>query len=288
MKLILRYIISFDSIILVYLVKKMRWILIIVVAIIAVIIGYSYITLSNGPIEPLGRLSFVKIQNPDMYPGHPHSNLLAQYAVERGSNCILVVHYAGSSNYRSYSQEVNVTGSNQTEVFIIEAAFIDTQGVGSANLNQINFTDSFKVALFGVPDNRYKYMSDGILYNTYDDMMAHVNALAVEHGQQGPIPMVWHGSVRSDNPIVNPGCGFPLYFQILTKTYGIIPAYTYTIYGLIFPYLYSPYRNYELSNASELQKLYNQGDLNFDFKNVTSNTDRYYYNLSDQNLSNYD
>lgn len=68
------------------------------IAILALIIGYSYITVSNGPIQPLGRLSFVKVENPDMYPDHPHSVLLAQYASQRGSQCALVVHFAGSSN----------------------------------------------------------------------------------------------------------------------------------------------------------------------------------------------
>ncbi len=261
----------------------MRWVLVIALALLAIIIGYSYITVSNGPIEPLGRLAFVKIENPDMYPGHPHSNLLAQYAAERGSQCILIVHFAGSSNYRSFSQATTSRSSKQGNVYIIEAAFIDTQGVGSTSMNQINLLDSFKVALFGIPDGRYKYMSDGTVYNTYDEMMAHVNALAKEHGQQGPLPMVWHGTVRNDSPLLAPGCGFPLYFQILTKTYGIIPAYTYMIYGLIFPYLNSPYTNYELAHASELQKLYNAGDLNFDFKNVTTNIGKYY-----QNFGNYD
>ncbi len=155
---------------------------------------YSYSVVSNGPINPLGRLSFVKIENPDMYPGHPHSQLLANYAAERGSKCVLVVHYAGSSNYRSYDQPLNNT-NNKSSVYIIEAAYIDTQGKGSANLNQINLLDSLKVAIFGVPDNRYRYMSDGVVYNTYDELMVHVNTLAQEHGQQGPIPMVWHGSV---------------------------------------------------------------------------------------------
>jgi hypothetical protein len=39
----------------------------------------------NGPIEPMGRLAFVKLLNPDMYPGHPHSVLLAQEAEATGS-----------------------------------------------------------------------------------------------------------------------------------------------------------------------------------------------------------
>ena len=82
--------------------------------------------------------------------------------------------------------------------------------------------------------------------------------------------MVWHGSVRGDNPNINPGCGFPLYFQILTKTYGIIPAYVYTIYGLILPYLHDPYNNYELSNYKTLEQLYNQGELNFDYTDIST------------------
>lgn len=59
---------------------------------------------------------------------------------------------AGGSNYRSYPEG---------NVYIIEVAFIDTQGIGSAGLNQINFIDSLKVAIYGVPDGKYKYMSDG-------------------------------------------------------------------------------------------------------------------------------
>jgi hypothetical protein len=256
------------------------------VAVLAVILVYSYVTVSDGVIDPLGRLSFVKIENPDMFPGHPHSQLLANYSAERGSPCILVVHFAGSSNYRSYEENITNTSFNNGNVYIIEAAFIDTEGIGSTNMSQISFLDSLNVALFGIPDGRYVYMSDGVVYHSYDDLMVHVNALAQEHGQTGPMPMVWHGTVRGDNPNLNPGCGFPLYFQILTKTYGIIPAYVYTLYGLIFPYMNSPYKDYELSNASELQKLYNQGELNVDFKNVTSNTDRYILNESN-NMSKY-
>ena len=267
--------------------RKLLIIIFVLAVIFTVIIVYSYDTVSNGPINPLGRLSFVKVMNPDMYPGHPHAELLANYAAERGSACALVVHFAGSSNYRSFPQEINTTSHQNGSVYIIEAAFIDTQGHGSSDLNEINLLDSLKVAIYGVPDNRYKYMSDGNVYNTYEDMMAHVNTLAQEHGQNTSLPMVWHGTVRNDSPLIEPGCGFPLYFQILTKTYGIIPAYTYTIYGLIFPFIYSPFWNYELSNATKLQKLYEQGNLNTDFINITSNTDKYIHNKS-SNMSNYD
>ena len=111
------------------------------------------------------------------------------------------LHFAGSSNYRSFEQPMNTTSSNGVDgVYIIEVAYIDTQGGGSKSLLQTNFLDSFKVALFGVPDDRYKYMSDGVVYNNYTSMMNHVETLAKEHGQTGPLPVVWHGTVRSRQP----------------------------------------------------------------------------------------
>ncbi|MGZ7117910.1 MAG: hypothetical protein ACXVHS_10795 [Methanobacterium sp.] len=231
----------------------MRWGIIIVV--ILLLLGvYSYIVTLNGEIEPVGRLAFVKLANPDMYPGHPHSQLLAKYAEERGSKCALVVHFAGSSNYRSYPEG---------DVYIIEMAFIDTQGTAQT-YNGGNWLDSIKVAIFGVPDGRYKFKSDGQVFNTYDEAMAHVEKLAKQHGQQGPIPMVWHGTARSGNPVITQGCGYPLYFDITRREYGIIPAYLYTLKGMIFPYFSMPYRNFELQHASELQYYYTHGMINYE------------------------
>lgn len=253
----------------------MKWWLI-ALAILALIIGYSYVTVSNGPIEPLGRLSFVKLSNPDFYPGHPHSELFAQQVNKTGSKVGLIVHMYGGSNYRSYQEG---------DIYIIEVAYIDTKGAGSVSLNHIDFLDSLKVALFGVPDGRYKYMSDGYVYDTYDEMMAHVNELAEEHGQEGPIPMAYHGNARIGNPVLEPGDGFPLYFQILTKTYGIIPAYVYMISGMLAPYFNNPYRNFELGHASQLQYYYNHGLLNENYTEVTSSTKSYYHNLYQSNLA---
>ncbi len=243
--------------------SKKGWSLV-ALTIIGIIICYSYVTVSNGPIEPLGRLAFVKLMNPDMYPGHPHSVLLSQEAQNVGSKCVLVLQLYGGSNYRSY-QEGNV--------FIIEVAFIDTQGEGSISLSQVNFLDSLKVALFGVPPNRYEYMSDGTVYPNYDAMMAHVETLAQEHGQQGPLPMVFKGTVRVGNPMITPGEGFPAYFQILTNTYGIIPAWIYTFIGLFEPYFHDPYAYSELSNYTQWQDAYNQGllDKNYVQVNTTAN-----------------
>lgn len=258
--------------------SRMRLLLLVALAFIALIIGYSYITVSNGPIEPLGRLAFVKLANPDMFPGHPHSQLLATEAANQGSKTALVLQLYGGSNYRSY-QEGNV--------FIIEVAFIDTQGMGSISLNQVNFLDSLNVAIFGVPDGRYKYMSDGVIYNTYDDMMNHVNTLAQEYGQQGPIPMVFKGTVREGSPIITPGEGFPEYFQILTKTYGIIPAYVYTLSGLLSPYFNDRYTNYEITHSSQLQTLYNEGLLNLNYTKVNTNVTKYYTQLYQNNTGSY-
>jgi len=258
--------------------RKISWSLI-AIAILISIIGYSYIMVSSGPIEPLGRVAFVKIANPDFYPGHPHSKLLAQYAEDKGSKTALVCHMYGGSNYRSYQEG---------DVYIIEVAYIDTKGEGSIGLNQINYLDSIKVALFGVPDDRYKYVSDGKVYNTYDDMMAHVNALAQEHGQAGPIPMAYHGNARVGNPYFEPGDGFPLYFQILTKEYGIIPAYTYMIEGMIYPYIYNPYRNFELNHYAQLQEYYNQGYLNIDYKKVNTRTKQNISQMYKDNQKNYE
>ena len=229
----------------------MRWLLVII-AVLLLIVGYAYVSTANGSITPEGRLALVKLANPDMYPGHLHSKLLAQQARDMGSKTALVVHFGGSSNYRSYMEG---------DIFIIELAFIDTQGTGATG--PPNYLDSLKIALFGAPDGRYKYKGDGMTFNSYDDAMNHVYKLAQEHGQQGPIPMVWHGTARSGTPLIAQGCGFPLYFDILRRQYGIIPAYVYTFVGMFSPYLKDPYANFELAHSNELQNYYKQGMINF-------------------------
>ena len=229
----------------------MRWSLI-AIAILVVIVGYSVVTVSSGPLEPLGRISFVKVGNPDFYPGHLHSELLAKYAKEKNSSCALICHFAGSSNYRSYQDG---------DVFIIEMGFIDTKGTGAAE--PTNYWDSINLALFGAPDDRYKYKSDGLVFDTYDEAMNHVYTLAKEHNQTGPLPIAWHGNARQGNAFLIQGCGFPLYFHILQKTYGMVPAYLYTLNGMIFPHINNPYRNFELGHATELQNLYTGGELDY-------------------------
>ena len=194
----------------------MKWYLV-ALAIFMLIVGYAYVSTINGPITPEGRLAFVKVANPDMYPGHLHSQLLAKFANESGSKSILVVHFAGSSNYRCY-KEGNVE--------VLELAFIDTQGTGA--VGDTNYLDSLKIALFGAPEGRYHYKSDGKFSTNLDEAMDYLYGIAEENGQEGPIPMYWHGTARKDNPMFAQGCGFPLYFDIVRQHYGIIPAYVYT------------------------------------------------------------
>ncbi len=229
----------------------MRWSLV-ALAVLILIVGYAYVSTINGPITPEGRLAFVKVANPDMFPGHLHSQLLAQFARESGSKSVLVVHFAGSSNYRNYKEG---------DIEILELAFIDTQGTGAAG--DTDYMDSLNIALFGAPDGRYKYKSDGIVFDNYDDAMDYIYSVAEANGQEGPIPLYWHGTARKDNPIFIQGCGFPLYFDIVRREYGVIPAYVYTLKGMILPYFKDPYANYELTHYVELQNYYKHGMIDF-------------------------
>lgn len=213
--------------------------------------GYVSYSSANGPYEPLGRLGFVKLANPDMYPGHVHSKLLAQYAEDRGSKCALVVHYGGSSNYRHYMEG---------DVLILELAYVENKTYTPG----INWTEVYEEGVYGIPSDKWTYRADGKSFETLDEALAYIQGLADKKGQQGPIPLVYHGTVRSGSPIINQGCGFPLYYQILRTKYGVLESYLYVLKGIIFPYLNLPYRNYELENAAKLQYYYTHNMLNYE------------------------
>jgi hypothetical protein len=229
----------------------MSKVLVSILVVILLIFGsYFYLSMQTGTVEPVGRLGLVKLGNPDMYPGHAQSKILADYAAKKGSKCALVVHYGGDSNYACY-KEGNVE--------ILELAFVDPADYRT----DIDWSEVIQTFIFGVPDNKYHYRSDGIEFDTLSEAMDYINQKAQKNGQEGPIPMFWHGTVRSGDVIINPGCGFPLFVQITWDQYGRWGAYYYIIKGLIFPYVSNPYAVYELTHASDLQKLYNQGDLNY-------------------------
>lgn len=226
-------------------------ILLVVVAVFTIIGAYVFMVPAEGPFEPVGRLAFVKLANPDMYPGHQHSQLLAKIAQEKGSKCALVVHYGGSSNYRHY-KEGNVT--------ILELAYVEKKQYTPG----INWSEVWEEGINGVPDDKWTYKADGKNFSTYAEAEAYILDLAAENGQEGPIPLLYHGTVRSGDPVINQGCGFPLYYQIVRKHCGTLAAYAFVIRGIIFPYFNLPYRNYELQNAHELQYYYTHNMLNYE------------------------
>ncbi|ADP77597.1 conserved hypothetical protein [Methanothermus fervidus DSM 2088] len=212
---------------------------------------YLYIHGTLAPVKPVGRLGIVKLANPDMYPGHPQSKVAADYARRMGSKCVLVVHYAGASGYAHYKEG---------DITVINLAFIDNRGMRT----NIDWQEVIQTFLFGIPENKYRYRADGYEFDTLDEAMNYVMEIAKENGQEGPIPMFYHGTVREGNPLINQGCGFPLYVQITWKYYGRFGAYYYVIKGMIEPYFNNPYAIYELMHASDLQKLYNEGYLNYE------------------------
>ena len=224
---------------------------ILIIALLVITGGYLYFTGTQGDFEPLGRLAFVKIANPDMYPGHIHSKLLADYARERGSKCILVVHYGGSSNYRCYMEG---------DVYILELAYVEKKQYTPG----INWTEVWQEGIYGIPDDKWTYRSDGKEFRTLDEALAYIKERAAEHGQEGPIPLVYHGTVRQGDIFINQGCGFPLYYKIARNEYGPIGAYLYCLKGMIFPYLNNPYRNFEIKNARALQYYYTHNMLNYE------------------------
>lgn len=200
--------------------------------------------------EPVGRLAFVKIANPDIYPDHPNAKILAEYAKKRGSATVLVVHYGGDSNYRQFMQD---------GILIIELAFVDPENYRT----DIDWTEVIGTFIFGIPDDKYRYKADGIYFESYDEATTYVENLAASKGQKGPIPVFFHGTVRKGDPFINPGCGFPLYTQICWKEYGRFGAYYYIVKGLLWPYLSNYYTPYQIGHIGSLQDNYNNGRLDY-------------------------
>ena len=207
-------------------------------------------------VEPVGRLTVTKVANPDMFPNHPNAEVLAEYAAKKGSKCVLVVHYGGDSNYRHFAQE-NILALN--DVTVLELAFVDP----STYRTDVDWLEVIYTFFLGIPEDRYTYRADGIEFDTLDGALGYIDKLAKERGQEGPIPMFFHGTVRKDGPYLNPGCGFPLYTQIAWKQYGRFGAYYYIARGLIWPFVSNRYYAYQISHLSDLQRLYNYGQLDY-------------------------
>jgi len=232
----------------------MKWKILLLIIILLIGIVSIYSMSINTEYQPLGRLSFVKITNPDMYSGSIHSKLAAKYAEDRGSNTVLVLHLAGhTTGYPNYQEG---------DVLIEELGFQDNLTNYREN-NNITWLieNTFQIILFGVPDGRFRYVSDGKVFYNLDDALAYLDEKATAHGKIGKTILLYHGTARGGSPEIMVGCGAPLYFQVLDHEYGRLGAYYYLFTGLLFPYYSSPYAIYELSNAQMLQDKYNAGGL---------------------------
>jgi hypothetical protein len=218
----------------------MKWKITAVILIIILITVAVYSMSINTEFQPLGRLSFVKISNPDMYSGSPHSKLAAKYAHDRGSNTVLVVHLAGhTTGYPNYMEG---------DVLIEELGFQDsaTNYKENNNLTWL-IQNSIQILLFGVPDGRFRYVSDGIVFNNLSDALKYLDEKTVAHRNKGKTLLLYHGTARGGSPEIMVGCGVPLYFQVLEHEYGRVGSYYYLLY--------------ELQNAQNLQNEYNKGQL---------------------------
>lgn len=214
----------------------------------------SYLVLTSGvsQYDPAGRAGFVKLKNPDMYKGNPHSEFVASYTKKQGSNTALVVHTAGhTSGYPCY---------HEGDVYIMELGFIDKERGYQPYLDWNDIINGF---IFGLSEDRYNYVSDGIVFHNLDDALDYLDKKAKQNGQVGKRVLFYHGTVRGGTPIINQGCGFPLYYLLLSHEYGRIGAYYYIITGAMFPYLNNPYKDFELMHASDLQYYYNNNLLNY-------------------------
>jgi hypothetical protein len=254
--------------------KSSTLISIILVTFILIFGFYLWFVTQNSFIEPVGRLTVNKLGNPDMYPAHGTTKVLADYAKKSNSKCILVVHYAGGDSYYRFeeSDDDDITATAPEGIYIIELAFIDSYSL------KVDWTEVIKTFLFGIPDNKYKYLADGKHFNTLDEALKYVSDIAKSRGQVGSIPMFYHGTVRDDNPYFNPGCGFPLFTQITWKEYGRLGAYYYVFKSLIWPFVSNIFYPYQISHFSTLNDLYNNNKLDYtnpsDYKNPTTVDDR--------------
>ncbi|MDR2623286.1 MAG: hypothetical protein LBC39_01760 [Methanobrevibacter sp.] len=240
--------------------KFSRFITLVLIVLI-LLFGFNlwYVT-QNSLIEPVGRLTVNKLGNPDMFPGHGSSQVLGSYAAKTGTKCILVVHYRGGLTYARF-QEDDEDILAPDGIFVIELTFIDPD---EYRTDVDWYGDVIPTFLFGIPENKYKYMADGIVFNKLDDALKYVGDLAKSRGQEGPIPMFYHGTSREESPYLNPGCGFPLFVQIAWKEYGRLGAYYYTVKGLMWPYVSNIFYPYQISHHSSLNYLYNNDELNYE------------------------
>ncbi|MDR2873235.1 MAG: hypothetical protein LBV42_00570 [Methanobrevibacter sp.] len=240
----------------------------VIVAFILIFGFYLWVMTQNALIEPVGRVTVNKLGNPDEYLHHGSAQVLADYATKTNTKCILVVHYGGDSTYSRFEEnDEDITPPEG--IYIIELAYVDP----STYRTDVDPAEVIKTFLFGIPDDRYTYKADGIHFKTLDESLKYVSDIAKSRGQAGPIPMFYHGTVRDDNPFINPGCGFPLFTQIAWKEYGRLGAYYYVFKSLLWPFVSNKFYPYQISHFSSLNELYNTNRLNYENPSEYKRTD---------------
>ena len=238
---------------------KWKWPIIIVFLAAIMILSSMYVSseASDDKYEFLGRLAFVKISNPDIFEGSPHSKLAAQYAKDRGSNTVLLLHFAGHTSGQSYPNYL------EDDVLVLELGFQD----GATDYKLNNSEDwlkhsTFTMFMFGVPNDRFRYVSNGHIFYNLEDALYYLDQVAAQYGQEGKIVVLYHGTARGGNPNIMLGDGIPLFFEMVWLRHGRLAAYYYLLSGMLFPYYNSPYASYELFNSEQHQTLYNDNGLN--------------------------
>jgi len=146
------------------------------------------------------------------------------------------------------------------DILILQLAYVEKKPYTT----RINWSEVWDEGINGVPADKWTYRTDGIEFQTLDEALAYIMKRAKENGQEGPIPLVYHGTVRDGDIIINQGCGFPLYYHIIRSQYGPLEAYYYVVKGFFYPYIYNPYRSFEIKNAEALQYYYTHSMLDYE------------------------
>ncbi len=199
--------------------------------------------------DPMGRIAYVKLHNPDVAPGTPHIVKLVKFAKEHGYDKVLVIHNAGVIGYVHFKYR---------GVLIVQLGWMDKRG----NYAPPNENMVWEDILYGHRPAQGVWVADDRTWPSERAAVKHV--LSLLRSTPGRTMFVWHGSVRYGNPLLDPGCGGEPYYWLLFKYGGRVLAYTMMIVGDFSPFLFYGWKftEEELLHYKTLQKLYNDGFLN--------------------------
>jgi hypothetical protein len=179
---------------------------------------------------PLGRLSYVKLHDPDIRPGGLHELTAVRVASGMGYPAVVIVHNAGYENLYGHWVERGV--------LVWNLAVLDPRG----NRAPVDWRGVLRELVFADRLRNATWVHDGPI--------------------PGPIlpkgsVVFWHGTVRQGFPLLYGGCGCEPYYYLLAN-YGNVPfAVTAVALGWFTPFLISPLETlWELTHYRELQYAY--------------------------------